>query len=368
MTSYSTFGQFPYIDATDQVADYPIVSAALANRIDTLPGRNRVINPRMAIAQRGGSINTTDGYIADRFRFLGNGGGTADLDRPTTNLIHGVSSYAGRVTVNTADASIAAGDSYRIVHRIEGQNVHDLVWGSALSTRTASLSFWVRSSLTGTYCVAIRNFDASRSYVMTYTINQANTWERKVFSIPAATSGSWDVDTGIGVEISWALATGSTFQTTANTWQSGDFRATSAQVNFMSAAGGRSFQLTGVQFELNDKPTTLDWRPHSVELAACQRYYRAWSADYSHMMTFYNSTAAATIIHLATPMRVAPQLSSTGTVQIDIPAGGLFTGTSLGGWNTGNPNGIGVLATGFSGRTAWTSGALQTAHALSAEL
>jgi hypothetical protein len=180
------------------------------------------------------------------------------------------------LTVTSAGTATAS-QLCRIQQRIEGLNVSDLSWGSA-SAQTITISFWVRSSLTGTYCVNIRNNAVDRSYVATYTISAANTWEQKSVTIAGDTSGTWLTTNGVGMFISWDLGSGSSANTTAGSWVAGNKENTSAQANWIGTASA-TFYITGVQLERGSTATSFEWLPFGTELALCQRYYEK-SFDY----------------------------------------------------------------------------------------
>jgi hypothetical protein len=144
-----------------------------------------------------------------------------------------------------------------------------------LKGKSIYMSFWVRSPITGTYCVGIRNAAGTRSLVKTYTISVANTWEFKTISFTHDPTGTWDYTNGAGLYVSWVLMSGSTFQTTADTWQTGNFVATSAQVNFVGTIGSATNAFFISQVQLYEGTTSLDFEgvPLEAELRQCMRYY-----------------------------------------------------------------------------------------------
>lgn len=170
------------------------------------------------------------------------------------------------ITVTTADNSIAAGDYYHVYQSVEGY------YAQAIVRRNFTLSFWVRAAVTGTYCVGFTNSVADKSYVAEYTISSANTWEYKTVLVTASPSaGTWDYTTGIGLNIVWTLAAGSTFQTAAGGWTSGNYFATASQANLMGTISN-TFYLAAPK--ITPGPTASRWLPISaaVELSRCQRY------------------------------------------------------------------------------------------------
>ena len=274
-----------------------------------LSNRNKIINGDMRIDQRnaGGSVTINASsvtYSVDRWAGFGMAtAGVFTLTRSTTAPAGFTNSLA--VTCTTADGTIAAGDRYFIDHRIEGFNAADLDFGAA-SANTVTLSFWVQSSLTGTYCVALLNSAGNRSYVAEYTINTADTWEYKTITLTGDTSGTWLSDNGIGVTIRFTLATGTTYQTTANAWSAGNFNATSNQVNWMSSSSSRTFRITGVQLEVGSVATPFEHRSYGDELARCERYCQSFGPIYGIICHNYTTTNSVGQIKYKTTMRTNP--------------------------------------------------------------
>jgi hypothetical protein len=285
--------------------------------------KNRIINGAMVIDQRnaGASVNSASGggvYPVDRFeQESAVGGGVMAMQQSTiapTGFYNSLS-----LTVSTADSSLAAGDRYNLRQIIEGYNVADLNFGTA-NAKIVTLSFWVRSSVTGTYCAGLRNGTNARSYVSNYTISSANTWEYKTITITGDTTGTWGATNGRGITVSFALASGSTAQTTADTWSAGEFIATSSQVNWMATIGN-TFYITGVQLEQNTSATPFERRLFNQELANCQRYY--WKRlDTSSNTAFatvacYSASDARGAISY-TQMRTAPAISFGGSFFVQV--------------------------------------------------
>jgi hypothetical protein len=293
------------------------VSAGSYNGGQLAGMRNKIINGKMDIAQRGTSFSgvvssTTDAFAADRFR-LDQSGHSATLtlsqqtDVPSSNEFQN----SARVAVTTADSSIAAGDVLTVSHFVEGYNAKDLIG------KTFTLSFWVRSSKTGTHCVSFCNSGADRSYIKTYSVSVANTWEYKTVVVPAGliTAGTWNWTNGKGVAVRWALAAGTSWHTTADAWQTGNFVATSAQVNCLDTVGN-IFAITGVQLETGSVATPFEHRPYAYEVAMCQRYYCL--ANYVHSLfapvaNIANYGGAICPIHFPVVMRDTPTMTYTQT-------------------------------------------------------
>ncbi len=233
-------------------------------------GGNFGVNPW----QRGTTFTgiATATYSADRFLTTFVSTAVADIsksvDAPTVAQakIFGVNSY--NIAVTTADAAIAAGDFYITTQHIEGYNFTNI------AQRAFTLSFWVKAVKTGIYCVSFVNSGADRSYVAEYTINVTNTWEYKTITVSASPSaGTWDYTNGIGLSVNFALAAGSTFQTTANAWNTGNFYATSNQVNGLDS-NTNTFQLDFIQIESGSVATPFEQKTEQEVLSLCQRYYQ----------------------------------------------------------------------------------------------
>jgi len=252
-----------------------IDEAGLASSAQFTGFKNRIINGAMVIDQRnaGAAVTTSGAFPVDRWiQFMFGGGvitGIQDSDVPSSAF-----QYSTKLTATTAAASIAATDFYAFNQNIEGFNAADLGFGTATAS-TVTLSFWVKSSITGTYAVALYNSAGTRGYPATYTISAANTWTFISLTIPGDTGGTWLKDNGTGITIRYDLGTGSNGNGTANTWNtSGTFAAsrTSSTVNWISTLNA-TFFLTGVQLEKGSTATSFDYRPYGTELQLCQRYY-----------------------------------------------------------------------------------------------
>jgi hypothetical protein len=247
--------------------------------------RNRIINGAMVIDQRnaGASVTLTTAtlYPVDRFAtYEGTAGATVTAQRSTVVPTGFTNSLL--FTVSTG-ASPASGDINGFWQSIEGFNVADLGYGTA-NAKTVTLSFWVRSSVTGTYSVSFNNGDVNRYYVANYVINAANTWEQKTVTIAGDTSGTWNTGNGTGLQVIWDLGYGSSFDGTAGSWGSSTNRRTSGSVSLVATTGA-TFYITGVQLEVGTQATSFEYRQYQQELALCQRYYEV--GNFSNMWSGY---------------------------------------------------------------------------------
>ena len=297
--------------------------------------KNLVINGDFRVFQRAsGSTAIGNGTYstADRYKtnFSNDGAGTTqqytltDSERATTGHRH-----AWQWDVGTADTSLAAGQLAYFRHFIEAQNCAGLAYGSS-AAKTLTLSFWVKSAKTGTYCCTIEKHD-STTYLLPleYTISSADTWEFKTLVVsPTAGSTSFitgsngDIveDNGKGITLYWWLAAGSDYTGgTNNTWSSNtNHLTTTNQVNWLDSTSN-NFYITGIQFEVGDQATDFEHLPFDIQLQRCMRYYQK-IADASHGGagdaisggTHYSGTAIylTTIFHV--PMRAEPSMSVSG--------------------------------------------------------
>ena len=280
--------------------------------------KNRIINGAMTIDQRnaGASVTPTDGsYTLDRWRF--NLSQTSKLtvqqDAGAVTSPVGFNDYLG-VTSSSA-YSITSTDIFQVTQVIEGFNFADLNWGTA-NAKTVTLSFWVRSSLTGTFGGAIQNGSQNRSYPFSYTISTANTWEQKSITIAGDTTGTWLTTNGRGAWITFSLGTGSTYSGTAGAWAAGDFESATGATSVVGT-NGATFYITGVQLEVGSTATSFDYRPYGTELALCQRYFWMIGSGINKVLGtgfYYTASEIDMVITMPVAMRASPTLvQTTGT-------------------------------------------------------
>ena len=279
---------------------------------NVLTGRNLIINGAFSIFQRGTSATTVNGndiFAADRFKGWANGGGTFTVEQ-STDVPNNEFEFSAKLTNTATDGSVAAGDNYRWATDLEGYTVSRLAYGHS-DAKAVTLSFWVKSSLTGTYCGALYSTTASRHYIYEYTISSANTWEKKTITITSGdTTGSWNKTNGNGLRIYWGFGSGTTYQGTAGAWTAGEKWETSSQAAWIGSASA-TFYITGIQLEVGETATPFEHRSYADELARCQRYLRLGGAG---VYGIYNSAANIEIsIPFSPNMRAAPTLSMAKT-------------------------------------------------------
>jgi hypothetical protein len=302
--------------------------------------RNRIINGSMVIDQRNAgasvAITTSENYITDRFfsTVSANSKLTGQQNAGSVTPPAGFANYLGMTVAVAANVTVGASDVYAVGQQVEGFNTADLAWGTA-SASAVTLSFWVRSSLTGTFGGSLRNSAGNRSYPFTYVISSANTWEQKSVTIAGDTSGTWLTTNGIGIRLLFSLGSGTTVSGTAGAWAGANYTSATGAVELIET-NSATFYITGVQLEKGSTATSFDYRPYGTELALCQRYcvnYR--SADSGSAFLRYgvgqcdSTTNSDIVFTYPVPMRVTPTVTTTGTASnYGVYSGGATTACS----------------------------------------
>ncbi len=240
---------------------------------NTFGFKNRIINGAMVIDQRnaGASVSVTDSnqYTLDRWQGVSS---TSSSKFTVQQSSTAPSGFSNSILVTSSSAySIGGGDYFLVRQKIEGFNTFDLGWGTANAV-TVTLSFWVRSSLTGTFGGAVTNSANSYAYPFVYTINAANTFEQKTITISGPTAGTWiGATNGIGLQVKFGLGIGTTYSGTAGAWSAADYASAIGATSVVGTSGA-TWYITGVQLEKGSTATSFDVRPFGTELALCQRY------------------------------------------------------------------------------------------------
>jgi hypothetical protein len=291
--------------------------------------RNRIINGQMVIDQRnaGASVTPTNGaFTLDRW--------VAALSQTSKFSVQqnagpvtppaGFTNYLGVTSLSAY--TVGAAENFLIQQRIEGYNVADLGWGTA-NAKTVTLSFWVRSSLTGTFGGALRNSNSTRSYPFSYLISSANTWEQKSITVAGETTGTWLTTNGNAISVVFGLGVGPDRSGTAGAWASTNYTSATGATSVVGT-NGATFYITGVQLEVGTQATSFEYRQIQQELALCQRYYYKNTAGATRPFgSSFNTatTSARGLVPFPVTMRISPTaLEQSGTAsdyQVFIPAG-----------------------------------------------
>ncbi len=294
--------------------------AALIGSQTALSNRNLIINGAMQVAQRGTSSTSLGYQTVDRFNVHKNGS-FDQLNFTQTQVTDAPAGFSNsyKFTTTTAETAVDSDESIAIRTAFEGQDLQQLGYGTG-SAKKLTLSFYVKSSQTGTFAIYFYSADTVRIITRTYTISSANTWEQKSVTIDGDASGSIDNDANESLQISWAIAAGSNFTSSNSTSWSAYSTPTAyfghAQ-NAVLTTTNATWQITGVQLEVGEQATPFEHRSFGDELARCQRYFLNYADvrnDYG--MTgdlgtgsMYNSSILMCCIRFPVEMRTAPTMT-----------------------------------------------------------
>ncbi|CAB4126666.1 hypothetical protein UFOVP77_11 [uncultured Caudovirales phage] len=341
---------------TAKVADANITSVKLSSDAQYMGFKNRIINGAMMISQRGASPTITGGgdYSLDRFGSYYSGNAFTSV-QSTTAPAGFINSML--FTVSTTSASPTYSFFYQ---KIEGLNCADLGFGLSTAS-TVTISFWVRSSVTGIYSIGLGNSAGDRSYAVQYTINSANTWEQKTITIAGDQSGTWLTTNGVGFYLRWNLGTSSGSRLiSAGSWQAAnaDGATGSTGANTWANTSGATFYITGVQLEKGSTATSFDYRPYGNELALCRRYCQVFKgSDSSNNYTriglgpAQGAGSGVTWRWVDTPFRIAPSITYSGSFAV-------YNGanvTAITGLNMDPATTVNTLAVNWSGASGLTA-------------
>ena len=346
---------------------------------NTFGFKNRIINGQMSIDQRASGASftpsTTTAYgTCDRWAIAvsQNSKLTAQQTPSATET-----NYAGRVVAgfqnylaitSSSAYSISSSDNFNIQQWIEGFNAADLQWGTS-SAQTITLSFWVYSSLTGTFGGALQNYSSNRSYPFSYSIPVASTWTQISIVITGDTTGTWGKTNSGGIGVIFGLGVGSTYSGSAGAWAGSNYSSATGATSVVGT-NGATFYLTGVQFEKGTQATSFDYRPYSTELALCQRYYTRIlyptfaGCDVANLQAYATSGVFGKVVDLPVQMRAIPtcgysSLAHFAPSSANSATQSVFTAISL---TNSTPNQIGIgAASGSSGLVAGNASVLVTA-------
>jgi len=317
--------------------------------IDGMPHRNLIINGDMRIQQRSDVSNsTTAEYCLDRWK-VNLWDGSAYIQHDTaqdTTVPSSTFTHSMKVTIDAGDASIAAGAVHIIQHRIEGLVSDQLRFGTS-DAKTVTISFWIRSPVTGVHYVSLRNSALNRGYPAPYTISSADTWEHHSVTIPGDTSGTWLTTNGVGIRLSWCFGAGSTYQGTASSWEGANDVAASDQVNAVASSADVIY-LTGCQLEVGAAATDFEHRDYASELARCSRYFERIGGDRASQYISIGHTSATATCNIALPHRKKrsnPTVTVSGATHFNVSQSGGANATTGMGTLTGQTDVSQLVAT-----------------------
>jgi hypothetical protein len=303
--------------------------------------KNRIINGAMQIDQRNAgasvSITTSPQYTLDRWAAIASLANKFTIVQ-TVGAVAAPTGFSNYLAATSSSAYVVgASEQFAFRQSIEGLNVADLAWGTA-SAASVTLSFWARSSLTGTFGGVLQNSAGNRSYPYTYTISAANTWEQKSVTIAGDTSGTWLTTNGIGVIVQFGLGVGATLSGTAGAWSGSGFQSATGAVSVVGT-NGATLYITGVQLEVGTVATSFDTRSYGTELLLCQRYFEAIVLNsYSTTGQAQSSSTGEAPIYYTVQKRTTPTIT--------LPAAGSSSGLIAFTTSSGNyPATIGTHAT-----------------------
>jgi hypothetical protein len=344
--------------------------------------KNRIINGSMQIDQRnaGASVTGNDNiFVVDRWKIRASQTSkmTAQQNAGSVTPPVGYNNYLG-ITSSSA-YTVTSGDYFWLAHLIEGFNTADLNWGTA-NAQTVTLSFWVRSSLTGTFGGCLRDGNGGTAqYPFSYTISAANTWEQKTITVLGPTIGTWQTNSSASIEIVLSLGMCSTYSGTAGSWTASSVFAPTGSTSVVGT-NGATFYITGVQLEVGSTATPFERRMYGQELALCQRYYQQWgkSSNIAYrpyaVGSFVSTTQARMIIPTMVTMRTAPNFTFNNPTNCFIRLGSTSAAATTMTLDISSPEAImynvNIASGGTEGRgtTSFQNDTNSTSLELSAEL
>ena len=291
--------------------------------------KNLIINGGMEVSQRGTSFTTGTGnfatYTLDRWKIATYATDQLNLtvtQEAMNQAVPGLANYI-KVSPNAAETALASDEYTNLRHSIEAQDLQQLCYGTS-SAKSLTLSFWVKSNTTGTAGITFNKHDATSYYITrTYTINSADTWEKKTVTIPGLTASGIANDNGIGLNIYWFLSAGSDYTSSDSTsWvTTADSKYAYGHAINLTDSTSDYLALAGVQLEVGDTATEFEHRSYGDELARCQRYYQVVvrGADYGSGIApicnviGYQANNAFGVVDLPVTMRAEPSLDAVSS-------------------------------------------------------
>jgi hypothetical protein len=359
------------IDGTNGITT-PMYSGAIsANAVTPVNSfKNRIINGNMSIDQRnaGASVTpTSSAYTLDRWQAILTQASKFSVQQNAGSVTPpaGFTNYLG--ATSTSAYSVPTSDYFLLQQSIEGFNVADLGFGTA-NAKTVTLSFWVRSSLTGTFGGVLSSGGFTRCYPFTYTISAANTWEYETITIAGDTSGTWLTTNGTGMIVNFNLGSGATVSGTAGAWSSTLYTSATGATSVVGT-NGATFYITGVQLEVGSTATSFDYRPYGTELNLCYRYFSKQTFYGAGVWGGSGGSVPVVFVPFIVPMRSAPTIAwVSGGVASNGSADYTITALSFQGSTSVNGSVFGYTITGSTGSNSQGCGVVAPIMTFSSEL
>jgi hypothetical protein len=338
----------------------------------------------MNVSQRGTSHSfahdgTANAYTLDRFFFETNAMDELDVTVTQDSSVPSGQGFSNsmKVDITTAESTLASDEFVRILQKIEAQNLQILNYGTS-DAKTTTLSFWVKSNLTGAFAVSMYEADGNRIIGSTYTISSANTWEKKTITFVGDTGGTINDDNGEGFWINFCLATGSDSTGTDNSsW--GAFASAklfNGQVANITSSASNDFYLTGVQLEIGQNETEFEHEPFDTTLIKSKRYYEKFDYENTGFVRigYSNATTSAHAAFEYAEKRATPTVTlptagqSSGNVSFLTGTGGYPSSTGTNTFLTANKTNGRIQGASYSGLTAAQPSAFYSTGSTSIEV
>ena len=315
------------LDGSQGISTPMYAGSITSNAVTPVIGmKNKIINGACVIDQRnaGASVTQTTGNVFPVDRFFITGSVTSKFTAQQSSTAPAGFNNSLLITSSSA-YSVGSGDFYVLAQNIEGYNVADLNWGSA-NAKTVTLSFWVQSSLTGTFGGALVG-GSTYSYPFTYTISSANTWTQISVTIAGPTSGgTWDKTNGSGLIVRFGLGVGTTYSGTAGSWTANNYFSATGATSVVGT-NGATFYITGVQLEVGSSATSFDYRPYGTELNLCYRYCYVASSEFLGTVGG-NAFVGGGALFFPQTMRTSPSFSG-GSFAVSTGSAGTFASQNI---------------------------------------
>ena len=272
-----------------------------------LSNRNLIINGPMTVSQRGTSASPAPiGYLIDRFATYSSGVGVLSIAQSSD----APAGFTNSALITVTTAGTPSGGSYRTFQQAIEGNISAVLAQGTPEAKAFTVSFWVKTSILGTFSGSMRDSIVSRSYVFEYTMNAINTWEYKTVTIAGSTGGTFNTGNTGGLTLAFSQGQGTSFATaTVGSWVTGNFHGSTTETDLIATLGA-TWQITGVQLEAGDTATPFEHRSFGQELALCQRYFQELCGRGTIKaianVSYYTTTDTFCAVRLQSEMRVTP--------------------------------------------------------------